>query len=148
MKYRTKKTVAIDFDGVIHKYSHGYGDGSIYDEPIEGAFDFIQKLMGEGYAVYIHSTRSPWKIKSWLLFHTFATEYDAEGLGGDPTNYKYPKYGFTLMVIPFWKKFWNEENVLGISRRKLPALVYIDDRAVKFEGDWKKVRAEIKENLF
>ena len=146
-KFRTKKTVAIDFDGVIHKYSRGYQDGSIYDEPIEGAFDFIRKLMDGGYSVYVHSTRSPWKIRRWLIENSFATEYDVvgvKGMGGDPTNRKYPKYGFTVSVIPFWKKFWNKENILGVSRRKIPAVAYLDDRAVRFSGDFVSAEKEIK----
>ena len=28
--------IGIDFDGVIHKNSKGFHDGTIYDEPIEG----------------------------------------------------------------------------------------------------------------
>lgn len=143
-RFNTKRTIAIDFDGVIHAYSKGYQNGDIYDKPIEGAFEAIRTLMDDGYSVYIHSTRSPRKIKDWMLFHTFATEYEVEGMGNDPSYYKYPKFGFTLKIIPFWKKFWNEENVLGISRRKLPAMVYVDDRALKFEGDWVKTLQEIK----
>ena len=39
------KTIAIDFDGVIHKYSKGWHDGTIYDKANEGAFEFIRELM-------------------------------------------------------------------------------------------------------
>jgi len=51
------KTVALDFDGVIHKYSKGWHDGTIYDDPIEGAFEYMKSLMEEGYCVFILSTR-------------------------------------------------------------------------------------------
>lgn len=130
------KTVAIDFDGVIHKYSKGWQDGSIYDEPTSGAFEYIASLMKDGNAVFILSTRSPRQIRKWLMDYIMVSEYEAEGLGGDPTNWKYTRYGFTAEVIPFWKKFWNKKNVLGITKRKLPAIAYIDDRAVKFEGSF------------
>jgi hypothetical protein len=126
------KTVAIDFDGVIHKYGKGWQDGSIYDEVNEGAFEYIQKLMRDGYAVFIFSTRSSRQIKQWLIPYVMVSEYEAEGMGNDPTLWKYTRYGFTVEKIPFWTKFWNKRNVLGITKRKLPAVAYIDDRAVRF----------------
>ena len=38
-----RKTIVFDFDGVIHKYSKGWQDGSIYDEPVEGIKDLINE---------------------------------------------------------------------------------------------------------
>ena len=35
-------TIAIDFDGVIHKNSKGYHDGTIYDEIITGSFESLK----------------------------------------------------------------------------------------------------------
>lgn len=122
------RTVAIDFDGVIHKYSRGWDDGSIYDKENEGAFEYIRDLMRNGYSVFIFSTRSPRQIKRWLddklWFYSpmFAEDhYDREFI-----------YGYNSEIIPFWKKFWDKKNVLGITKRKLPAVAYIDDRAVPF----------------
>lgn len=137
-----KKTIAIDFDGVIHKYSKGWMDGSIYDEPMDGVFEAIQQLFQEGYTVFIFSTRKSRQIKRWLNNHIMQSEWVGVGLG-DPQDYSYPKYGYRCSIIPFWKKFWNKENVVGITNRKLPAYVYIDDRALKFEGSWKVTLTQI-----
>ena len=132
------KTVAIDFDGVIHKYSKGWHDGTIYDPPIKGAFEYIKKLMDSGYSVFVLSTRSPGQIKEWLLFWTMVSEYEAEGTGHDPLLWKYTRYGFTVEKIPFWKKFWDKPYVLGITNKKLPAIAYIDDRAIRFTS-WEEL---------
>jgi hypothetical protein len=39
-----KSQIAIDFDGVIHKNSKGFFDGTVYDDPIEGSLDSIKKI--------------------------------------------------------------------------------------------------------
>lgn len=53
----SKKRIVFDFDGVIHKYSKGWQDGSIYDEPVEGIREVIDYLR-QNYEVIIVSTRS------------------------------------------------------------------------------------------
>lgn len=125
------KTIAIDFDGVIHKYSGGWKDGSIYDVPVEGAFQAIRKLMDKGYSVFIFSTRNSRQIVDWIQNYT-GQLYD------EPIVYL-----FETQKIPFWVKFWKKPNILGVTNRKLPALVYVDDRALKFDGDWKKTLKQI-----
>lgn len=131
------KTIAIDFDGVIHKYSKGWHDGTIYDEPVEGVFKLIGGLC-EDYNVFIFSTRSPRQIKKWLHWHCFD--------GVDPEilmSFSW-QYGFSVEIIPFWKKFWDKRKVVGITKRKLPAHVYIDDRAIRHEN-WRKTLKLLKQ---
>ncbi len=136
------QTIAIDFDGVIHKYSKGWQDGSCYDDEVDGVFEVIKELMKE-YTVFIFSTRSPRQIKKWLRPRIMESDYMVSGPGNDPQEYIWSKYGFTCRVIPFWVKFWNKKNVLGITKRKLPAMVYIDDRAMRFDGNWPEVISQL-----
>ncbi len=112
-------TISIDFDGVIHQYSKGYQDGSIYDPPIKGAGKFIYDCMFEkGWAVFILSTRDPEQIKEWLERVLFQ---------GKPLP-------FSITLLPPEQIFWNERKNIGITNRKLGAQVYIDDRGFRFEG--------------
>lgn len=53
----SKRTVVFDFDGVIHKYSKGWQDGSIYDGPNPGILFTIDKLRASGYEVVVVSSR-------------------------------------------------------------------------------------------
>lgn len=97
----SRKTIVFDFDGVIHKYSKGWQDGSIYDEPVKGIKELIEDLRTE-YKVVVVSTRclnetgttAVWK---WL-----------------------EKYGIVV------------DDCTGV---KVPASMYIDDRAIKFDGN-------------
>lgn len=136
-------TIAIDFDGVIHAYTKRWKDGTCYDKPVEGVFESIAKLFDLGYTVFIFSTRSPKQIKRWMKENCYECDYIYNGMGGDPNNYSYPKFNFTVELIPFWVKFWNKKNVVGITKRKLPAHVYVDDRAMNFKGDWNQILLDI-----
>ncbi len=51
-----KQTIAVDFDGVIHRYSRGWQDGSIYDPPVDGAVEALERLHHR-YKVVIFTTR-------------------------------------------------------------------------------------------
>jgi len=64
------KTIAVDFDGVIHKYSKAYHDGTIYDEPIDGARDAIRLIRKKGYRVVVFTARDDGPgIDAWLKKH-------------------------------------------------------------------------------
>ncbi|KPI31417.1 hypothetical protein OV320_2633 [Actinobacteria bacterium OV320] len=107
------QTLAIDFDGVIHAYSRGWQDGTIYDPPLPGTLEALEHLT-KTYAVFIHTTRDATTVACWLADHGFDTMVDVPG----PDH---PK-----------REFWNETGVLLVTDRKLPAIAYIDDRGIRF----------------
>jgi len=113
------RTVAVDFDGVVHAYSKGWHDGTIYDEPNPGALDALRLLMRH-YAVFIHTTRDPHDVAAWLRVHGFEC----------------------LTWLSRWAQFWNTQGVLLITSRKLPAIAYIDDRAIRFTN-WTQALGEL-----
>lgn len=114
----SENRIFIDLDETIHKYSEGYKDGTVYDDPFEGAREMIKRLRDEGYKVILFTARLSQEggehqeelIKQWL----------AE----------------------------NHIEVDGMTADKLPALAYIDDRAIDFKGKWdeafyKKIKEKI-----
>ena len=129
-------TVAVDFDGVIHAYSKGWQDGSIYDDPMPGAFDGLRKLM-ESYAVFIHTTRDPLPVGNWLMERGhFDVLVEATWLDVDEDG-KPDVYNDGLD-----REFWNEQGRILVTRRKLPAIAYVDDRGVRFES-WDQALADL-----
>lgn len=106
-------TVAFDFDGVIHKYSKGWQDGSIYDEVNVDVLDIINTLMMNNIPCIIMSTRDPQQIKDW---------WNEQG------------FDIKTKVLDFNTVFYNDCDYLGITNRKIAAQLYIDDRAYRYTG--------------
>ena len=67
-----KKSIAVDFDGVVHRYSRGWRDGSIYDRPMPGARGALAALHNE-FKIVIFTRRAASQgkngIKRWLKQH-------------------------------------------------------------------------------
>lgn len=107
------KTVAFDFDGVIHQYSKGWYDGTIYDDYNASVIDVMIKLMENGYAVAIVSTRNPVQISDWW----------------NNQNFRVKAVPYTTPV-----QFYNDTKSVGVFNQKIPAMVYVDDRGMTFNG--------------
>ena len=45
---------------------------------------------------------------------------------------------------PPYPEFWNDQHQVLVTNRKLPAVAYVDDRAVPFRGDWAQTLAELQ----
>ncbi|WP_165985708.1 hypothetical protein [Streptomyces sp. YIM 98790] len=113
-------TIAVDFDGVIHTYSRGYDDGSIYDPPVPGAVEALRELMTR-HAVFVFTSRDPSAAAEWLGGLGFETVVDAPGSR---------------------RRFWNRRGTLLVTQRKLAAMAYVDDRAIRFV-DWEQTMADL-----
>jgi hypothetical protein len=98
-----RRTICLDFDGVIHSYQSGWqGETVIPDPPIHGVDRAIKRLRKD-YRVVVHSARCKTEsgrhaVCQWLARHNIEVD-----------------------------------DVCG---EKPPAFVYVDDRAVRFTGDW------------
>ncbi len=116
------RRVMIDLDGTIHKYSKGFQDGSIYDEPFEGAKEVIDWLKDQGYEIVIFTTR--------------ASKENALNTGDDHIK--------QISNVGTWLKN-NGIYFDRITAEKITADFYIDDKAVAIKnGDWKGVFNTIK----
>lgn len=110
-------TIAVDFDGVVHKYGKGWQDGSIYDGPMPGALQGLRQLM-EREPVFIFTARRVEDVASWLLDRGLSVRVGFDG------------------------PFWNTPGRLLVTNRKLPARAYLDDRAVLFV-DWEQALRDL-----
>ncbi len=105
IKNNAKKRIMIDFDRVIHDYCNGWDDGKI-SGVIPGAKQVIDFLKINGFEVIIFTTRVSKSLHIDIKEET-------------------KKIGDWLNK--------NNIKVDGITSDKLPAIVYIDDRAINFD---------------
>lgn len=114
-----KKTIAFDFDNVIHKYRKDWNNGNIYDEMNYDILKLIKELLDEGHNVFIMSTRSRFQIKKYFEYLE-DTSFNCEP-------------GFKFRTFSSFRKFWNKKGICGICNHKAVFDVLIDDRAINFK---------------
>lgn len=103
-----KKTICIDFDGVIHDYSNGWQGEDVFGQMIPNADIGTSVLKQNGWTVIIFTTRKKTdKLERWLKEHNIVYDYINE-------NPKQPDY----------------------TSGKIIADVYLDDRGICFRGRW------------
>lgn len=113
----SKRTIAVDLDGVIHKYSKGYCDGSMYDKPMEGAKEALATLVMSGYRVVIFTTR---------LNPVFDEANDKKDIDMRKEVERW------LGINGFLEGLHYHE----LTNNKPAAIAYIDDRGIRFTN-WK-----------
>lgn len=104
-----KRTICLDFDGVLHGYSRGWDDGTIYDPPVLGAVESV-KALAEKYRLVISTCRED-----------------------------------TVAIWQWLNKFGMNEYIAEVTNGKPKAMLYIDDRAIRFR-DWRTALAEVDQH--
>ena len=102
--------LCLDFNGVIHDYKHGWKDGSIYGDVTPGFFDWAEQA-AKFFTLVIHSSRAKTPdgrnaIFAWLAEQAQTAEQ--------------------MSLI----------GLFDIHSDKPPAFATINDRAIRFNGDW------------
>jgi len=113
-----KINIGIDFDGVIHKCSKGFYDGTIYDDPVEGVKEALKKL-SEKYVLIVYTTKAK----------------PDRGLVNGKTG--------SQLVWEWLEKHELSQFIHKVTSEKPRAVCYIDDRAISFDS-WDSCLKELK----
>lgn len=103
--------IAVDFDGVVHQYSKGWHDGTIYDPPIHGIKELLQDLKDKGCEILIYTTRAFDRIVNGEISENQLTE-----------------------LHEYFRKFEIPYDSIWTGHGKPLAHIYLDDRAVRFKN--------------
>jgi hypothetical protein len=116
----SKPILCLDFDGVIHRYSRGWQDGSIYDDVVLGFFEWAIRAK-DHFRLVIYSSRSKTDegVQAMIL-------WTSSQLGAYLASFSWPTIDPPLTTGDF-----------EFAHEKPPAFLTIDDRALTFNGDWR-----------
>jgi hypothetical protein len=112
--------VCVDFDGTIAPWGDLFG----YPKPLPGAVKFLRWLKDNGYTVYIFTSRLS------AFWH--------QSEGRDPGRAIFEQVEY---LQNYCKKYGIEVD--GATAEKVPAMAYIDDKAVEYI-DWKQASKRFK----
>ena len=108
-----EKTLAIDFDGVIHQYSMGFqGLENAYDPPTPGTKEALDAFKEQGYRLIIVSSRTVSVIEEWLKKYNFSHYFDEVTNIKQPARYYIDDHAvrFPKGEVGAWEKIVNFIN--------------------------------------
>ena len=112
-----KKSIAIDFDGVLHDAYQGWGDGTCYGNPLPGAIEAIKQLSQQYQIVIFTAKAKPDRplvdgktgvdlVKEWFVKYNildYITEVTSEKpraeLYIDDNGYRFENWDDTLKFV-------------------------------------------------
>lgn len=114
---KPERTICIDFDGVLHDYKDGYQGQDVFGVPVKGASEATKALKLNGWCIIIFTCRSNTEaFRKWLSDNEIAYDFINEN--------------------PYQPK--------DADSKKPIADVYLDDCALKFEGNWDDTIGQIE----
>jgi len=119
INHMESKVVAVDFDGVIHKSSLGFHDGTVYDDPVPGAKEALEAL-SEYYEVVIYSCKA------------------------NPDRPHIKGRSGTEIIWDWLEKEGMSRYVSRVCFKKPNAICYVDDKGIRF-NNWEQALQEISE---
>ena len=113
-----KNVIAVDFDGVIHKSSKGFYDGTIYDEPVEGTKKGLEYL-SKSYKLVVYTCKA------------------------NPNRPLIDEKTGTELIWEWMEKYDLSKYISDVVYGKPNAKYYIDDKAICFI-DWNQILKVVK----
>ena len=113
-----KNVIAVDFDGVIHKSSKGFHDGTIYDEPVDDVKKGLEYL-SKSYKLVVYTCKA------------------------NPNRPLIDGKSGTELIWEWMEKYDLSKYVSDVVYGKPNAKYYIDDKAICFI-DWNQILKVVK----
>jgi len=106
------RTIVFDFDGVVHRNSKGFYDGTIYDEPTKHIRSIFKHLKNNGYLIAINSC----KLRN--------DRPKANNKTGEE------------LIVEWLCKYDLTRFVDILEAEKTPGILYVDDKALRFNQEY------------
>jgi hypothetical protein len=116
-----RRTIAVDFDGVIHSYERGWQDGTIYGTPLPGTMDALQKLYSNDWRIVIFTCRVQ-DLQGEIMPERVTAVLDWIDSHRD-------RHSFVIDEVT--------------NKKPNSAVVFLDDRAVRFQN-WEQALEDIE----
>lgn len=115
-----KPILCVDFDGVVHSYERGWQDGKIYGTVVPGFFEWAERVRNH-FNIAIYSSPSKTETGRREMAEWLSKRLN-EAIEKDELPATFDRPAFWLSI--------------NLANEKPPAWLTIDDRAIRFDGDW------------